>query len=158
MIPKETINSILWRIQQVCEVVKTDTDKTKLELFFQSNPDANLPEFSEKEIAIFRRVVQTGIIVSQKYRGASGFKIVGFLIHLRALQLRRYHQTVTTQRNELIEIMAGTWLRNIEKSNGDFKAAKEKMKVLWGESEMDSNTRSLFNKSYTIAREKWETK
>lgn len=153
---KNTIDNILHRINNVFEILGSDTDKDLLNAYFAKYPDT-LPEFSEREIGIFRHAVQSGIIESTKYQRPNGFLIHGFLIRLRQLQLRRHHEIMEHQRAETVEIMAGTWLRNIEKSNGDLPAAKERMKALWGNTEMDSNTRSIFNQSFSIAKKQWET-
>lgn len=153
---KEAIDNILRRINHVCEAIGTDTDKGMLNACFPKHQDT-LPEFSEREISIFRRAVQMGIVEGEKYKPPNGFKIHGFLIRLRQLQFRRYQEIIEAQRMETVELMAGTWLRNIEKTNGDISTAKEQMKRLWGHSEMDSNTRSIFNQSFLIAKKKWET-
>lgn len=153
---KNAIDNILHRINDVFGTVGTDTDPEWLNAFFALSPDI-LPEFSEREIGIFRHAVQTGILENTKYRRPNGFKIHGFLIRLRQLQLRRYYEIIEAQRAETVELMAGTWLRNIEKVNGDLPAAKERIKTLWGNTEMDSNTPSIFNQSFSIAKKQWES-
>ncbi len=153
---KAAIENVLSRINELLSIVGHNPQKGFLSKLIEENP-ALLPEFSEREIAIFRHVVRTGSVTDARFRRPNGYKVLGLLILLRELHSGQYLKTLDSQNVKLVEIMTETWLANIELAGGDLTKAKEKMKTLWGTSKMDSNTRSIFNQAFLIAKEKWES-
>ena len=153
---KAAIENVLGRITEALSIIGPNPQKGFLSKLIEENP-ALLPEFSEREISIFRHVVRTGAVTDARFRRPNGYKVLGLLILIRELHLRQYLKTLESQNVELVEIMTGTWLANIERAGGDLTKAKEKMKTLWGTSKMDSNTRDIFNQSFLIAKEQWES-
>jgi len=155
MTEKAAIENLLRRVCEALAIMGDNPQKEAITRLVDEHPDL-LPEFSEKELLAFRHLVRTGAVKDTRFMPPKGYKVHGLLMHLREIQVRKYLRSVENQRLEMVEIMAGTWLKSIENANGDIAQAKEKVKALWGVSQMDSNTRSIFNQAFLIAKEKWD--
>jgi len=156
MTEKAAIENLLRRVCEALAIMGDNPQKEAITRLVDEHPDL-LPEFSEKELLAFRHLVRTGAVKDTRFMPPKGYKVHGLLMHLREIQVRKYLKTIGEQRIELIQVVAATWLKKFEAANGDIGKAKEAMKALWGVSQMDSNTRSIFNQAFLIAKEKWET-
>jgi hypothetical protein len=152
---RASIDFLLSRIQETHRIFGTVTDQTVLMGLSAHGAEINAPEFSERDLKNFRFIVRNGVMKNVWLRPPYGYKVHGFLLELSRIQHKQREAKKAAQNDELVEATCPLWLSQREKS-GSWEEAKKSIAQMWGDSEMDTNTRKILNESFTIAKSRWE--
>lgn len=154
MTNQDSISYLLRRVHDIGTRFGTLTDVQVIHM----SEEIGLPELSERDIAIFRRVVETGVIANQRIRPPFGYRTLGFLITLKNEQERRMFAQIEAWNNAQVEMLTIMWAKKINALHGNLGAAKKEVAAMWGNiTPMSETTRSIFNRSYELAKSQWET-
>ena len=149
-----SIDFLLKRVVSIGHRFGTLTDKTAIFCAV----DLGIPELSQNDLALFKRVVETGAVTTRFFRPPNGYDVLSFLICLRDEQDKRWNDILVGQRDELVEMLTTMWTKKISALEGDFKAAKKEVIKMWGDkTQMNESTRQIFNQSYELAKAQWES-
>ena len=149
-----SIDFLLKRVVSIGHRFGTLTDKTAIFCAV----DLGIPELSQNDLALFKRVIETGAVTTRFFRPPNGYDVLSFFIRLKDEQERRMGEAIQAQREEQAECCTKMWFEKINALDGDFKAAKKEVIKMWGDkTQMDESTRSIFNQSYESAKAKWES-
>lgn len=154
---EKSVKYLFSKVKDIKQQFGTLTDTTVLLSGTVGGGEIQAAELSENDLVKFRMIVRKGLMKSAEFRPPHGYKILGFLIYLRRIQQAQYTMRVKAQNQESVDALTLTWM-NARKTEGSWEAAKKKMAALWGNTEMDSNTRLLFNKAYKAAKTLWEVR
>lgn len=152
---RASIDFLLSRIKETHRIFGALTDQTALMGMSAHGAEVNAPEFSERDLKNIRFIVKNGVMKSAWLRPPYGYKVHGFLMELSRIQEQQREAKREKQNAELVEVILPMWLSQREKT-GSWQDAKKSVAKFWGDSEMDTNTRKIFNESYTIAKTQWE--
>lgn len=150
---RNEINRVLSKTRQIYQQLGTMTDCMAIDIC----QDVDLlPPVTKQDLAIFKRVVDTGVVLDRVFRRPNGYKVYSFLLYLKNRQEEALMKRVTQERKELESLFEGVWERAIEKHNGDRKKAKQEFMAKWGNTELEPYTREIFNNAYKSAIQKWQ--
>ena len=95
--PKISVLSLIDRVKDTKAQLGTITDKLAL----NQSEAANLPEFYQSDLTLFRYIVENGVMKSAEFRSPHGYKILDFLTMLCLMQ--------EAERMTYEEALAGPW-------------------------------------------------
>ncbi len=151
---RDEIGRVLSKARHIQQTVGTMTDCMVLDMY--GNVDL-LPPVTSQDLAVVKRVLDTGIINNGDFKRPKGQAVYAFMLYLKNKQEEAFVNRVADESRELEAMFEGVWTRALETHGGDTKKAKEDFARKWGGTNIEPYTRTIFNNAYKSAIKKWNS-